>query len=176
MQTLQIVTSVTHWSSEIRRSRKELTFCFHHITLVLNHPTDLSLSHDAWLFGGSNSTEFGSSPGSHSLSRCSSAAGGAKPEPKLLSLHLPSALARNILPAFHGLDGPSSGAACLHVDPNATAVPASQATCSHRKLPSSGAQIRERRRHVLTSARFDSSPSLMHHTKVGNTACAHWYK
>lgn len=42
-------------------------------------------------------------------------------------------------------------------------------------VPSSKAQISERR-HVLTSARLNSSLSLMHLRKVGSTACAHRYK
>ena len=99
-------------------------FYFYCISWVLNHSTDLGWSHDAWLLGGSNNTKFGSSPGSRSLSRGRLAAGDAKPEAKLLSQ--PSALTRNILPAFNRLAGPSSGAACWHTDPKPAAVPASQ--------------------------------------------------
>lgn len=169
------MTSVTHGGSEIKWSRKELTFYYYCISWVLNHSTDLGLSHDAWLLGGSNNTEFRSSPGSRSLSCCRLAAGGAKPEAKL-SLHLPSALTRNTLPAFNRLDGPSSGTACLHADPNPAAVPAGQATlaatgnCAFIQSP-------DKWKKVCTDfRRLNSSLSLIHLRKVGSTACAHRYK
>lgn len=99
------------------------------------------------------------------LSHCRLAAGGAVPEDRLLSLHLPSALTRNLLPAFDIPNVPSSGAARLHTDPNPTAVPASQAS----PVPLTKDQVSERRRHVLTSTRFNSSLNLMLCRKIGNT-------
>lgn len=133
--TLQIVSPVTHGGPEIKRSTKICTFYYYCISWVLNRSTDLGLSHHVWLLGGSNNTKFRSSAGSRSASRCRLAAGGAKPENKLLSLHLPKALTRNIVPAFNSLGGPSSGAACFPADPNPAAVPASRANCAFVQSP-----------------------------------------
>lgn len=97
------------------------------ISRVLNYCTDLGLSQDVWSPGDSSNTECRSSAGSRSPSCCRLAA--AKPEARLLSLHLPGALTRNTWFAFTWLGVPSRGAACLHLEPQPCCV-----LCSHGNL------------------------------------------
>lgn len=158
------MTSVNHGSSEIKRSQKESTFYYYNISWGLNIFADLGLSHDwvwcliAW---DDKKPEFRSSPGTGSLPHCELALAGFSPSPKCINLF------------SAGWMAPALGLPVLHIDPHPHCSPGQPGYVCLWKTPPSSKVQKSERRHTLTSARFNSSPNLIHHTKLESADCAH---